>query len=241
MGKSKIRSWSALEKWQKFDQYVTDSLRSYEIFRRVNFDNGIIGDFDVYNFLDEQCKYYWIRVSLFILRHTSHLREDFINDLREDFINARVKLAINIACKAYLAIGFRAGTKNIEQKYLSEFKEQNIFKVAAESFSKSAEYVIESIKYYEKDNDLYKDVKDAIGNFNLEDSLDSEDLVNYNNSRKFLLYSLESCSNHNGVLDSKTMGSVLFAIQMLLTVGFKAGQKYVQSQALARTVPTLGW
>jgi len=233
MGKSKIRSWSALEKWQKFDQYVTDSLRSYEIFRRVNFDNGIIGDFDVYNFLDEQCKYYWIRVSLFILRHTSHLREGFIND--------HVKLAIDIACKAYLAIGFRAGTKNIDQKYLSEFKEQDIFKVAVESFSKSAEYVIESSKYYKKNSDLCKGVQDAIGNFNLGDSLDSEDLENYNYSREFLLYSLKSSSNHKGALDPKTMGSVLLAIQMLLTIGFKAGQKYAQSQALARTGPTLGW
>jgi len=233
MGKLKRRSWRALENLQKFVQYVNDSLGFQESFRRGNFDNGIIGDFDVYRFLDEQCRYHLIRVNSFILRHTSHLREGYIND--------RVKTAIDIACMAYLAIGFRAGTKNIEQKYLSEFKDQDILKVAVESFSKLAEYVIESGKYYGKDNDLYKGVQDAIGNFNLEDSLGSEDLKNYNYSREFLLYSLQSSSNHKGTLDPKTMGSVLLAIQMLLTVGFKAGQKYAQSQALGRTGLTLGW
>jgi len=233
MGKLNRRSWRALEKLQEFVQYVNDSLGFYESSRHENIDNGIIGDFDVYRFLDEQCRYHLINVNLFILRHTSHLREGFIND--------HVKLAIDIACKAYLAIGFRAGTKNIEQKYLSEFKEQDIFKVAAESFSKSAEYLIEFNRYYKKNSDFYKGVQDAIGNFNLEDILESEDLENYNFSRKFLSRSLKSSSNHEGALDPKTMGSVLLAIQMLLTIGFKAGQKYAQSQALARTGPTVGW
>jgi hypothetical protein len=217
MGELERQSWITLEKLQEFVQYVTGSLDFYESFRKENVDNGIIGDFDIYRFLDEQCRYYLNHVHLFILSHISHLREGFINDSFE--------LAIDIACKAYLAIGFRAGTKNIEQKDLSE----------------SADYAAEFGKYCEKNSDFCEVVQDVIGNFNLENILESEDLKNYNYSREFMLYSLNSSSNHKGTLDPRTIGSVLLAIQMLLTIGFKAGQKYAQSQALARTGPTLGW
>jgi len=224
----------ALEELQQIVQHATDCLSFYESFRRENVDNGIIGDFNVYSFLDEQCKDHLMHVHFFLLRYTSDLREGLIDD--------RAKLAIYIACKAYLAIGFRAGTKNIEQKCLSEFGEQEIYaKIVSDFFSKLAVYSVKFSEDYGKNNDLYKAMQDAIGNFNLEDSLDSEDLENYNSSRKFLLRSLKYSSNHEGTLDSKTMGSVLLAIQMLLTVGFKAGQKYAQSQALAHTGPTLGW
>jgi hypothetical protein len=116
------RSWRALEKLQEIVQYVTDSLDFYKSFMHENIDKGIIGNFDVYRFLDEQCRYHLIRVNSFILRHASHLRKGF-------------KTAIDIACKAYLAIGFRAGTKNIEQKYLSEFGEQEIYaKIVSDFF-----------------------------------------------------------------------------------------------------------
>jgi hypothetical protein len=224
------RTWEEL---QQIVQHVTDSMDFYQILRDVGFDNGIIGDFNVYRFLDKKSKDRLMHINFFLL--------SYISDLREGLIDNRAKLAIYIACKAYLAIGFRNGIKTEEQKDLSKFREEEIHANSiSEVIYKSIEYIIEFSKNYENSNDFYKGVQDAIGNFNLED-LESEDLENYNFSRKFLSRSLKSSSNHEGALDPKTMGSVLLAIQMLLTIGFKAGQKYAQSQALARTGPTVGW
>jgi len=195
----------ALKKLPQIVQYTADKLKLYQNLKEVN--GHLIGDFDVYHFLDENYKILFRLIRL--MRYKSYFREALIDD---DFI----KLAIDISCKACLLMGFETGIIKLGQTDPSKFEEQKMYvNIINEAFSSLDEYISKSYK----DNKIYEFIKNSVKKFNLKNILESKDIKYYNFYHELLLLPLESYSN-----------SVFLATRVMFGIGFMAGQKYVLSQ-----------
>jgi hypothetical protein len=211
-----------LEQLPKIVQYTADNLIFYQNLNGKKAGH-VIGDLDVYRFLDEQFRY------LIKLKCISYFREGLIDD------NV-IKLAVDIACKECLVLGSRAGIKSVELKDSSKLKEQEeylntIFFVLLK-FNK---YVNDLSKYY-KDNELHEAIQNSIKKVDLENRLKSEDLKYYNFYREFLFEILKPSSNlfeilkpssNNKETFDPTMPLVILATRMLFTIAFKAKFGYL--------------
>jgi hypothetical protein len=211
-----------LEQLPQIVQYTADNLIFYQNLNRKKAGH-VTGDLDVYRFLDEQFRY------LIKLKCISYFREGIIDD------NV-IKLAVDIACKACLVMGSRAGIKSVELKDSSQLTEQGEYlNIINGVLCKFQEYVMNLCKSY-KDNDLHKAIQNAIKELNLENSLKSEDLKYYNFYREFLFEILKPSSNLFEVLKQSsnqketfdpTMPLVILSTRMLFTIAFKAKLGYL--------------
>ena len=189
-------------------QYTAENLIFYKNLNEKKVGNAI-GDLDVYSFLDAQFRY------LIKLKTISYFREGLIDD-------NIIKLAVDIACKACLVMGFRTGIKSVELKDSSQLKEQEKYlNIINDVICKFQEYVMNLREYY-KDNELNEAIQNAIKEVDLENRLKPEDLKYYNFYREFLLDILKPSSNQEGVFGPKTMPLVILSTRMIFTIAFKA-------------------